>query len=488
TTMPRTPATTTVATTMPPSPNKKIRNYSMDIKSVLSEYLRFPGISADPSAKQAIADTAKFLAGLLSRAGATPQIVETAGNPIVVGRFNAERSDLPHVIIYGHYDVQPVDPVELWETPPFEPTFRDGKIFARGSADNRGPHAVAIVAFANLLARRPDLPIRATFVIEGEEEIGSGSFPQFLRDNKAELSTGDFVMLSDTESPARDLIAITIGLRGVVGLEVEFEGPNCDLHSGIFGGAIYNPLQALAEICASLHKPDGTVNVPGFYDDMTPPAGWERNELARLPQTDESLKKFCGTDALHCLPGYSGTEATRFAPTLEFNGIGGGYQGAGSKTIVPAKAFAKITCRLVPAMSPDDIFQKVSAAILARVPAGIRAKITRMQECPPYYICPPNHADAATMPNRALAAAFSAAHEIIAAQFGNPPVYTRDGGSIGIVEEFRKVCGLNSLMLGFFLPESKIHSPNENIDVAFLEKGVKTYEAVFEKIADAGKA
>ncbi len=459
----------------------------MEIKSVLEEYLKFPGISAVPEAKSAILDTANFLAALLKKAGANSEIVKTAGNPVVVGRFNENRSDFPHVVIYGHYDVQPVDPVELWESPPFEPTIRDGKIFCRGAADNRGPHAVSIVAFANLLARRPDLPLRITFVFEGEEEIGSPSFPRFLEENKAELSSGDFVLLSDTESPARDKIAITIGLRGIVGLEIEIEGPKFDLHSGIFGGAIYNPLQALCEVCASLHNSDGSVNVPGFYDSMKNPAAWEREELARLPQNDESLKKFVGVEALHCLPNFSGTEATRFAPTLEFNGIGGGYQGAGTKTIVPAKAFAKITCRLVPEMDPADIFEKVSSAIRARVPAGTRLKITRQQHCPPYFVCPPNRPYTPPRMNKALSAAFSAAHEVILEQFGNAPIYSRDGGSIGIIESFRRICGLDSLMLGLFLPESKIHSPNENIEISLLEKGVKTYEAIFEKIAGTPK-
>ena len=455
----------------------------MNIVDVVKDYIRFPGISADPNARQGIADTCGFLAALLEKAGARAEIVPTAGNPVVVGRVNAGRADLPHVVVYGHYDVQPVDPLELWETPPFEPRVRDGKIFGRGAADNRGPHAVSVVAIANLLARRPDLPLRVTFVFEGEEEIGSGSFPQFLREHAAELSEADFVLLSDTESPAADKIAITIGLRGVVGLELRLEGPNADLHSGIYGGAVYNPLQALAEICASLHNPDGSVNVPGFYDGMRPPADWEREELKRLPQTDETLKAFLGVDALHCLPGYDGAEAVRFAPTLEFNGMGGGYLGEGSKTIVPAGAFAKITCRLVPGMDPADVFEKVAAAIRARVPAGVRASIERMQSCPPYYVCPPNRPNSDPEMNPALARAFEAAHAVVTKLFGNPPIYTRDGGSIGIIEAFRKICGLNALMIGLFLPDSRIHSPNENADVALLEKGVKTYESIYEKIA-----
>lgn len=455
----------------------------MEITDVLKKYIRFPGISADPNAGQGIADTCDFLVALLNEAGASAEIVPTAGNPVVMGRYNASRTDLPHIVIYGHYDVQPVDPIELWETPPFEPSIRDGKIFGRGTADNRGPHAVSIVAFAHLLSRRPDLPLRVTFVFEGEEEIGSGSFPQFLREHQEELSTGDLVLLSDTESPAADKIAITIGLRGIVGLEINLEGPTHDLHSGIHGGAVYNPLQALAEICASLHNADGSVNVPGFYDGMQAPADWEREELTRLPATEASYKKFLGVDALHCLPGYNGIEATRFAPTLEFNGMGGGYSGSGSKTIIPAKAFAKITCRLVPGMGPKDIFEKVSSAVLSRVPAGIRASVTPMQGCPPYYVCPPNRPNTPEAMNPVLAKAFEAAHAVISEQFGNPPIYTRDGGSIGIIESFRQICGINALMIGLFLPDSLIHAPNENADISLLEKGVKTYEAIFEKIA-----
>ena len=457
----------------------------MEITKIVQEYIKFPGISANPEFKNGIADTAEFLANLLENAGAKSEIVQTAGNPVVMGRFNATRTDLPHVVIYGHYDVQPVDPIELWETPPFEASVRGGKIFGRGTADNRGPHAVAIVAFANLLKRKPDLPLRITFAFEGEEEIGSSSFPQFLREHKEEFSVADFVMLSDTSSPRADLIAITIGLRGIVGLQVDIDGPNSDLHSGLHGGAVYNPLQALAEVCASLHNADGSVNVPGFYDGMHAPAQWERAEMARMEQTDSDYMKFLGVDALHTLPGYNGAEATRFAPTLEFNGLGGGYQGAGSKTIVPAKAFAKITCRIVPGMEPKDVFEKVSRAILDRMPAGVRAKITPMQDCPAYYICPPHRENTAPDLNPALALAFDAAESVITREFGNAPVYTREGGSIGIIENFKKICGLDSMMLGFFLPESRIHAPNENIDIALLEKGVKTYEAIFEKIADA---
>lgn len=457
----------------------------MNIVDVVKEYVRFPSVSADPAFADGVKGTYEFLAELLKRAGAQPEIFPTSGNPVVVGRFNADKKAFPHIVVYGHYDVQPVDPIELWETPPFEPVVRDGRIYGRGTADNKGPHAISVVALANLLARRPDLPLRVTFVFEGEEEIGSTHFREFLDANKDELSEGDFVLLSDTSSPSADEVAITIGLRGMVGLELTVSGPNSDLHSGLHGGAVVNPLHALTAICASLHNADGSINVPGFYDGVKKPENWEREEFARFPQSEEEYKKFLGVDALYRQPGYTPLECARFAPTLELNGIGGGYQGAGSKTIVPAKAFAKITCRLVPGQDPDDIRRKVSAAILSRVPAGVRAELKPMQGNPAYFVCPPHRPNTPENMNPALARAFDAAEKIILEKFGNPPIYTREGGSIGIIEDFRRVTGMDSLMIGFFTADSKIHAPNESADISMLEKGVSTYEAIFESCAAA---
>lgn len=457
----------------------------MNIVEVVKEYVRFPSVSADPAFADGVKGTYEYLAALLNRAGAKSEIVPTSGNPVVIGRLNADRADLPHIVIYGHYDVQPVDPLELWETPPFDPVERDGRLYGRGTADNKGPHAISVVALANLLARRPDLPLRLTFVFEGEEEIGSTHFGEFLAARKDELSTGDFVLLSDTSSPSENEVAITIGLRGMVGLELNVFGPNSDLHSGLHGGAVVNPIQALAEVCASLHNPDGSVNVPGFYDGVRAPAQWERDEFARFPQSEEDYKKFLGVDALYRQPGYAPLECARFAPTLEFNGIGGGYQGTGSKTIVPAKAFAKITCRLVPGQDPADIRGKVSAAILERMPAGVRATLTPMQGNPAYFVCPPHRPNTPADMNPSLARAFDAAEKIVTEKFGNAPIYTREGGSIGIIEDFRRETGMDSLMIGFFTADSKIHAPNESANIAMLEKGVATYEAIFE--ACAGK-
>lgn len=456
----------------------------MNIVEVVKEYVRFPSVSADPAFADGVKGTYEFLAALLNKAGAKAEIVPTSGNPVVVGRFNADKKTFPHIVVYGHYDVQPVDPIELWETPPFEPVVRGGRIYGRGTADNKGPHAVSVVALANLLARRPDLPLRVTFVFEGEEEIGSTHFGEFLESRKDELSEGDFVLLSDTSSPSADEVAITIGLRGMVGLELNVFGPNSDLHSGLHGGAVVNPLQALMEVCASLHNPDGSVNVPGFYDGAIAPAQWERDEFARFPQSEDEYRKSLGVDALYRQPGYNSLECARFAPTLEFNGVGGGYQGVGSKTIIPAKAFAKITCRLVPGQKPEDVRRKVSETILARMPDGVRAVIKPMQGNPAYFVCPPNRPNTPADMNPALARAFEAAEKIITEKFGNPPICTREGGSIGIIEDFRKTAGMDSLMIGFFTADSKIHAPNESADISMLEKGVSTYEAIFESCAD----
>ncbi len=455
----------------------------MNIVEVVKEYVRYPSVSADPAFAEGVKGSYEFIAKLLEKAGAKPEIVPTRGNPVVVGRFNAGKKNLPHIVVYGHYDVQPADPVELWETPPFEATVRNGKIFGRGTADNKGPHAVSVVALANLLARRPDLPLRVTFVFEGEEEIGSTHFREFLDAHAGEFSEGDFVLLSDTSSPSESEIAITIGLRGMMGLEVNVEGPNSDLHSGLHGGAVVNPLQALMEVCASLHNADGTVNVPGFYDGVREPASWEREEFSRFPQSEEEYRKFLDVEALYGVPGYSPLECARFMPTLEFNGVGGGYQGTGSKTIIPAKAFAKITCRLVPGQDPADIREKVSTAILSRMPAGVRVTLTPMQGNPAYFVCPPNRPNTPPEMNPALARAFEAAEKIITEKFGNAPIYTREGGSIGIIEDFRRITGMDSLMIGFFTADSRIHAPNENADIGMLEKGVATYEAIFESCA-----
>ncbi len=448
----------------------------------LKEYIRCPSVSTDSNFKEGMAQTRDFISGLLDGMGLEVEIVDTPLHPIVIAKRTGS-AEWPHVIIYGHYDVQPADPYELWNTEPFEPVEKDGHIFGRGAADNKGPQMAHVAAVAQLLEEEPDLPLRITFIIEGEEEIGSPSLLPFLEERKEELSEADFVLLSDTLSPRADQIAVTVGLRGIVALEVELQGPNSDLHSGLHGGAVYNPAQALCEICASLHDSENKVTVPGFYDDVVGVEDWEREQLSRLGVEESDYKDFIGVDAFHAHPGYTPFEATRYLPTLEFNGIGSGYQGEGSKTIVPSKAFAKITCRLVANQDPVKIGQMVKAAILERIPKGITANVDAGHEGIPYLVVPPHRANTPNNQPSRLAKAFDATDAAIKEHFGKKPLYLREGGSIPIIGDFKRVLGLDSVMIGLFLPESNLHAPNESMNLDVLKNGILASKKILSQIA-----
>jgi acetylornithine deacetylase/succinyl-diaminopimelate desuccinylase-like protein len=458
----------------------------MDAIRVISEYVRFPSVSTDPAFADGMAGARDYAVKLLADTGLAIEVVTTQLHPIVLGRRSGPQ-EWPHVVLYGHYDVQPADPLDKWTTPPFEPHVRDGRLYARGAADNKGPHAIGVLGLRRLLRRRPNLPLRVTVVLEGEEEIGSPSFDDFLANHRAELRTADFVLLSDTGSPSVEQLVVTTGLRGICGFEVTLTGPRTDLHSGLHGGAVYNPIQALTEICASLHNADGSVNVPGFYDGVALPEQWEREELKKFPLTEEAYRKFLGVDALYAQPGVTPIEATRYAPTLEFNGIGGGYQGEGSKTVIPSTAFVKITCRLVPGQVAADITRKVTEAIRSRVPAGVKVDIRPMQSNNAYHVVPPGKPNTPPYQNPVLARAFDAAGEAVTKHFGRPPLFLREGGSVPIIGDIKRETGLDSLMLGLFTPESNLHAPDESIELAIIERGVAAYETLFEKIADGGR-
>ncbi|MDR1497410.1 MAG: M20/M25/M40 family metallo-hydrolase [Puniceicoccales bacterium] len=454
----------------------------MDAVQVISDYVRFPSVSTDPAFRGGMTDAKNFAARLLHHAGLAVEEVGTDLHDIVIGRRDGPDS-WPHIVLYGHYDVQPADPLDLWTSPPFSPTVRDKRLFARGAADNKGPHSVAILALASLLARQPDLPLRITAIIEGEEEIGSPSFPKFLQQRKEELSKADFVLLSDTGSPSSEQIVVTTGLRGIVGIEVRLTGPKTDLHSGLHGGAVVNPIYALAQLCASLHNPDGSVNIPGFYDGVATPTQWEINELTKFPLTEPSYREFLGVDALYSQPHWTPIEATRHAPTLEFNGIGGGYQGEGGKTVIPSTAFVKITCRLVPGQDARDIINKLSSALKSRTPRGVHLELIERQGNNAYRVCPPNKPDTPRDQNPVLARAFHAASEAIADAFGNPPLFLSEGGSVPIIGDFKTVAGLDSLMIGLFTPDSNLHAPNENLELSIIERGISAYQTLLKKIA-----
>ena len=449
----------------------------------LKEHLRHASVSTDSAFKEGMDGSRAFLANLFTEMGLSVEIVDTELHPIVLARREGD-SSWPHVVIYGHYDVQPADPLELWESDPFDPVERNGRLYARGAADNKGPQMAHIAAVAELLEENPELPLRITFLMEGEEEIGSPSLLPFLEARREELSEADLVLLSDTLSPSEDQLVVTVGLRGIVALEVEFEGPKSDLHSGLHGGAVYNPLQALFEVGASLHDEENRVTVPGFYDDVSGVEDWEREQLKALGSDEEAYKQFLGVDAFHAHPGYSPFEAIRYMPTLEFNGMGGGYQGEGSKTIVPSKAMAKITCRLVGNQDPFKVGALVKQAILDRAPAGIKATVELGHEGTPYLVVPPGRPNTPSDQPKRLARAFEATEKAIAENFSKPALFLREGGSIPIIADIKRVLGLDSVMVGLFLPEDNLHAPNESLNLSVFKKGIQVSKSVLKSLAE----
>ena len=373
----------------------------------LKEFIRFPSVSTDPKFKEGMRGAQEFVSELLGSMGFKVEVVKTDVHPIVLATRGGDPG-WPHVVIYGHYDVQPADPLGLWKTPPFEPTVIGNRIYGRGTADNKGPLMTNIAAVAQLLEANPRLPLRITFLVEGEEEIGSPSFPAFLATHADRLRQADLVYLSDTALPNENQVVITCGLRGLGLMDLVVTGAKGDLHSGLHGGVLRNPIQALAEICATLHTPDGRVNVPGFYDDVLDVEPWERAELAKLAGDGKAYMDFLGIDSFYTAPGFSPFEAIRFQPTLEFNGVGGGYQGDGTKTVIPSKAFVKMSCRLVPNQEPDKIKGLVRDAIRARAPKGVRIEFVDQHKGDAYVVVPPGRPNTPKDQSPVLARAFRA--------------------------------------------------------------------------------
>ena len=454
----------------------------LDPIKTLKEYICFPSVSTDPAYAEGMKNAREYAASLLRKLGFKVEVVATGLHPILLAeRFGSV--DWPHVVIYGHYDVQPADPFDLWTSAPFVPEERAGRLYGRGAADNKGPTIVHMTALSRVLDKYPDLPLNITYVIEGEEEIGSPSMPKFFDDYAERLAKADFMLVSDTGIPNTEQIVITTALRGLVDLEIKVRGPKSDLHSGIHGGAVYNPLQALMEICAGLHNADGSVNVPGFYDDVVPVMDWERAELKRYPETVESYKKMLEVPAFYPANGLSPLEAVRFGPTLEFNGIGGGYQGKGSKTVIPSEAFAKITCRLVANQDPQKIQDQVVSAIEALCPEGVHLTVRRGPVAGAYLAVPPGRPNTPKDQPETLARAFRSADHAIEKNFGKAPIYLREGGSIPVIADFSKRANLDALMIGLFTPKDNLHAPDESFDLGLMNKAIGAFEKIFCDIA-----
>jgi acetylornithine deacetylase/succinyl-diaminopimelate desuccinylase-like protein len=448
----------------------------------LKEFIRHQSVSADSRFKAGMQGAQEFVAGLLGSLGFTVEVVKTDLHPIIFAQRGGDAA-WPHVVIYGHYDVQPADPLNLWKTPAFEPTIIGNRIYGRGAADNKGPLLTNITAVARLLEENPALPLRITFLVEGEEEMGSPSFPKFLASHQDRLREADFVYLSDTALPNQQQVVITSGLRGLALFDLHVTGAKGDLHSGLHGGVLRNPIQALAEIIATLHTPEGLVNVPGFYDGVLDVHPWEREELRKLGADEAAYKKFLGIDTFYTTPGFSPFESQRFQPTLEFNGIGGGYQGEGTKTVIPSKAFAKISCRLVPNQEPARIKQMVMDTIRARTPKGVKVDFVDQHKGDPYVVVPPGRSNTPPDQSPVLARAFRATDAAVTAVWGRPPIYLREGGSVPIIADIKRVTGLDSVMFGLFLPEDNLHAPNEGFNLDVMKKGIETTKRVLAAVA-----
>ena len=434
----------------------------------LFDLLRIPSVSADPAYAKDVRRTAEFVKNSLDDAGVdTSEICETDGYPIVYGEKIIDTS-LPTVLVYGHYDVQPADPMELWHSPPFEPVVKDGKIYARGSADDKGQFYMHVKAFEAMIATN-SLPCNIKFMIEGEEEVGSENLEIFVKNNKEKLAA-DIILISDTSMISLDTPSITVGLRGLSYLEVEVTGPNRDLHSGVYGGAVSNPINELCKMIASLKDEQNKILIPGFYDKVAELTAEERKALNEAPFDLNEYKKDLDIADVEGEDGYTTLERAGIRPTLDVNGIWGGYIGEGAKTVLPSKAYAKISMRLVPHQVSDEITELFINHFTSIAPDSVKVKVK------------PHHGgEPAVTPTDSVA--YAAASDAFAEAWGKEPIPTRDGGSIPIVSLFKEELGLDTVLMGFGLDSDAIHSPNEHYGIDNFMKGTETITLFYKHYA-----
>jgi acetylornithine deacetylase/succinyl-diaminopimelate desuccinylase-like protein len=433
------------------------------------DFLRIPSISAQPEYAAACREAAEWLAGQLEAIGVEHvEVCETGGHPLVYGDW-LHAPDAPTAIVYCHYDVQPVDPIALWETAPFEPFVKGDRMIGRGAADDKGQIHIHLRATEAILATRAALPVNLKFVFEGEEESSSVHLDAWLEANKERLRA-DLAVISDSGFFEGNRPAITVGLRGICYIQVDVTGTAFDLHSGTFGGAVQNPANALAQIIAALKGPDGRIRVPGFYDDVVVLSEVDRAAIAALPFDEEGYRDELGLPALVGEAGYSTLERRGARPTLDVNGLWGGFEGQGAKTIIPAHAHAKISCRLVPAQDPGTIFELLRAFILEVAPPGCSVDVSFLGGGKPSLTSIDHPAT-------------QAAARAIEATFGVPPLYIREGGSIPVCASFETILGLPVVLLGFTPPDDHAHSPNESMSLPNAETGIRTVVAYWDELA-----
>lgn len=436
----------------------------------LIDLLKIPSISADSAYTNDVLKGAEKVAEFLRQAGADKvEVCKTAGHPIVYGEKIID-PNLPTVLVYGHYDVQPADPLELWTSPPFEPVIKateihpEGAIFARGACDDKGQFFMHLKAFEAMM-KAGELPCNAKFMIEGEEEVGSVNLGVFIKENKARLKA-DIILVSDTGMLSNNTPSITTGLRGLSYVEVEVTGPNRDLHSGLYGGCVANPINILTKMIASLHDENNHITIPGFYADVVELSIEERAEMAKAPYNEDAYKKALDIDAVYGETGYTTPERGSIRPTLDVNGIWGGYTGEGAKTVIASKAYAKISMRLVPNQDPEKITELFKNHFERIAPAGVRVVVN------------PHHGgEPVVTPIDSIA--YKSAAQAYEQTFGKTPIPVRSGGSIPIIALFEKELGLKTVMMGFGLDSDAIHSPNEHYGLFNFYKGIETIPYFF---------
>jgi acetylornithine deacetylase/succinyl-diaminopimelate desuccinylase-like protein len=439
----------------------------------LCDYVRFPSVSAQPDHRKDMWACSEWLVARCRQVGLDAQIIPTNGHPVVMAKTKPTTSTFskprkPHYMVYGHYDVQPAEPFELWKTPPFEPRIEGRSLFARGASDNKGQHLAHLAAVEAYLNTGTELPCDLTFVIEGEEEVGSANLAEFLKTHREELAC-DAVVVSDTGMPGPKHPALTYALRGIAAFEITLRGPNRDLHSGIFGGSVENPATALCRLLAKVHDPSGRIAIPGFYNGVKPLQRYERQQLARLPFNRNKYKTFLGVPELFGEKGFTPVEQFSSRPTFEINGLTSGYQGQGSKTIIPSWAKAKVTIRLVPNQKPEQVIKQVRAFLEKHCPPTMRMQMDTGHGAEAFMVSPQSREAKAAL--RALKAAFK-----------REPVLLREGGSIPIVNDFRKILKADTLLVGLALPDDNAHSPNEKFDLDIFAKGQRMSAHLWQEL------
>lgn len=452
-----------------------IENNKDKFLNELLEMLKIPSISADSKFAGDVAECAKWVANNFKSCGAeNVEICETKGHPIVYAEKFVS-GDLPTVLVYGHYDVQPPDPVELWDSPPFEPVVKEtsihpqGAIFARGACDDKGQFFMHLKAF-EAMVEGDGVPCNLKFMIEGEEEVGSENLQTFVKENKEKLQA-DVVLVSDTGILGNETPSITVGLRGLSYVEVELTGPNRDLHSGLYGGAVANPINVLCEMIASLKDENQHITIPGFYDDIIPISNEEREEMAKAPFSQEKYNKALDIADVYGEKGYSTMERASIRPTLDVNGIWGGYTGEGAKTVIASKAYAKISMRLVPGQDPDKITKLFCDHFESIAPKAVKVKVS------------PHHGGQPAL-TPTDSAAYLAAADAMETTFGTRPIPHRGGGSIPIIAMFEKELGIKTVLMGFGLDSDAIHSPNEHFGLFNFYKGIETIPHFYKNYAN----